>query len=215
MEINLINIIRTGVLMKTSRLKNTALAVTLLGLATPALAHTGMGATHDFVAGLAHPWQGFDHLLVMFAIGLWGCMLAGKLVWQLPLSFLMLMSAGAGLHFAGFTLSFTEQGVALSVIIFAIITVFNLRASAVMAISLVSAFAVCHGYAHASEIATGADQLGYTSGFLLSTAILHSLGISTGLLSIKIAEKIQLKPATHHSMFYSLLRRLPTQHINN
>lgn len=111
--------------MKT--FKNIVLTATLLSLTTPALAHTGIGATHDFVAGMMHPWQGFDHLLVMFVIGFWGFMLAGTLTWQLPLSFLMLMSAGAGLHFAGVSLSFAETWVSVSVVVFGLILVFNPR----------------------------------------------------------------------------------------
>jgi urease accessory protein len=201
--------------MKTKRLKNTALAAMLFGLATPALAHTGIGATYDFAAGLIHPWQGFDHLLVMFTIGLWGYLLAGKLAWQLPLSFLILMSAGASLHFAGFTLSFAETWVSLSVVIFGLILIFNPRLSAILATGLVAVFALCHGYVHVAEIATGADQLGYTVGFLLSTAMLHGLGIGAGLLSVKITQQIKSIPATHSSMLCGLLHLLPKQHINN
>lgn len=195
--------------MKT--FKNTVLTATLFGLTTPVLAHTGIGATHDFVAGIMHPWQGFDHLLVMFVIGFWGFMLAGKLTWQLPLSFLMLMSVGAGLHFAGFTLSFAETWVSLSVVVFGLILVFNPRLSAILATGLVAGFALFHGYVHAVEIATGADQFGYVAGFLLSTAVLHGLGISAGWLSTKITQYSTM----HSSLLYSVVRLLPKQHINS
>ncbi|MEQ1545474.1 HupE/UreJ family protein [Methyloglobulus sp.] len=199
--------------MKT--FKNTVLTAALFGFTTPALAHTGIGATHDFIAGMMHPWQGFDHLLVMFTIGLWGYLLAGKLAWQLPLVFLILMLAGAGLHFAGFTLSFAETWVSLSVVVFGLILVFNPRLSAILATGLVAGFAIFHGYVHAAEIARGADQFGYVVGFLLSTAVLHGLGISTGWLSAKITQYIQLRPASRPSFLYSIIRFLPKQHFNH
>jgi len=43
-------------------------------LATPALAHTGEG-TGGFLAGLAHPVFGPDHVVAMIAVGLWGAFL--------------------------------------------------------------------------------------------------------------------------------------------
>lgn len=201
--------------MNTQRLKNTALSATLFSLATPASAHTGIGATHDFVAGVMHPWQGFDHLLVMFTIGLWGYLLAGKLTWRLPLSFLMLMPAGASLHFAGFTLSFAEFWVSLSVVVSGLILVFNPRLSAVLATGLAAVFALFHGYVHVAEIAAGADFIGYVAGFLLSTAVLHGIGIGAGWSSTKITQHIQSHPAAGSSLLYSAARILPKQHIKN
>ncbi|MDD5462524.1 MAG: HupE/UreJ family protein [Methylococcales bacterium] len=107
------------------------------------------------------------------------------------------------------------KNTALAGTLFGLILIFNPRLSAILATGLVAVFALCHGYVHAAEIATGADQLGYTAGFLLSTAMLHGLGIGAGLLSVKITQQIQSIPATHSSMLYSLLHLLPKQHINN
>jgi urease accessory protein len=35
----------------------------------------------DFVAGLAHPISGADHILAMVAIGLWGALAGGRALW--------------------------------------------------------------------------------------------------------------------------------------
>ena len=43
-------------------------------IATPAFAHTGEG-TGGFLAGLAHPVFGPDHVVAMVAVGLWGAFL--------------------------------------------------------------------------------------------------------------------------------------------
>jgi urease accessory protein len=161
------------------------LAALMMVAAKPALAHTGIGTTQGFMAGFVHPWQGVDHLLVMFAVGLWACLLGGRALWLLPLSFLMVMIAGAAWGFAGFSLPFAEVWVAASVVVFGLIIGFNTRLSANWATGLVIVFALFHGYVHAEEIASGTAHLPYALGFLVATAFLHLLGIGAGLFSLK------------------------------
>jgi urease accessory protein len=48
---------------------------------------------------------------------------------------------------------------------------------------LVAAFAICHGYAHGTEIPSLADPIGYSTGFMLATGSLHLAGISIGMLN--------------------------------
>jgi urease accessory protein len=178
--------------MKTHRVKNLGSALLLLALAAPASAHTGIGTTYSFINGFTHPWFGVDHLLVMFAVGLWSSSQAGKMLWSIPLSFLLMMAAGAGLHFAGFTLLAAEQWVALSVPVFGLILWRNFHTSTAWATELLAVFALSHGYVHALEIDAGADQTGYALGFLLATALLHGLGIVTGLLGVKTVNQVRI-----------------------
>jgi urease accessory protein len=167
--------------MKTCCIKKLALLVILFGFVMPVWAHTGIGITHSFMAGFVHPWQGIDHVLVMFAVGLWASVPPSKMLWQLPITFLLLMAAGAVFHFAGFMLQFTELWVALSVLFFGLALWRNWQTSGFGAVGLVAIFALSHGYVHAAEIANGANQIGYALGFLLTTAILHGLGIAAGM----------------------------------
>jgi urease accessory protein len=153
----------------------------LFGFVTPVWAHTGIGITHGFMAGFVHPWQGADHLLVMFAVGLWACALSGKTLWAIPITFLFVMAAGAALYFAGFTLHYAGLWVALSALVFGVVIWRNWHTSGFWAMGLVAIFALSHGYVHAAEIADGADQMGYALGFLITTAILHGLGIAVGM----------------------------------
>ncbi len=53
------------------------LLATLILLPLPALAHTGHDAG-GFASGLLHPLTGSDHLLAMFAVGLWAASLGGR-----------------------------------------------------------------------------------------------------------------------------------------
>jgi urease accessory protein len=171
--------------MKTHSVKNIVLTLFLFILASPVLAHTGIGSTHGFADGLIHPLQGVDHLLVMLAIGFWACSRTGNKIWQLPLIFLLMMAAGAGIQLAGISMIYAEQAVALSVLVFGLIVGFNWRTSMIWATGLVAVFAFFHGYVHAAESYTGNDQVSYVSGFLLTTASLHGVGITFGVLSAK------------------------------
>ena len=47
---------------------------------------------------------------------------------------------------------------------------------------LVGAFAVFHGHAHGTELPAGADGFAYSVGFVVSTGLLHAVGIALGLV---------------------------------
>jgi urease accessory protein len=188
--------------MTIQYLKSVVYTTLLYSFVMPAAAHTGVGATDDFVSGLMHPWQGLDHIIVMVAIGLWGCLLVKRLVWQLPASFLLAMLGGATINLQGLTLSFAEQWINLSVIVFSLIVVFKPSLSSIVAIGIVSFFAIYHGYVHTAEIEVGANPYSYIAGFLLSTTILHGLGIALGFLYLaNTDQQTLLKPRSFGSFF--------------
>ncbi len=47
-----------------------------------------------------------------------------------------------------------------------------------VAVAVVSAFALFHGYAHVSEMTSSASPAAYVAGFAVSTASLHAAGIA-------------------------------------
>lgn len=158
----------------------TAAGLALAALSTPALAHTGLGAVHGFAAGFAHPWLGADHLLAMFAVGLWASALGGKALWRVPAAFVGAMGLGAGVHFAGFALPYAEWLVAGSVLALGLLLWREWRLTSGWAGALAGLFALFHGYVHAAEIGTDTGAAVYAAGFLLATATLHGLGLATG-----------------------------------
>jgi urease accessory protein len=178
--------------MKTVSIRTFIVGVSLLISASPALAHSGLSASHSFRDGFSHPWLGVDHLLVMFAIGLWASLLGGKRVWLVPMSFLGLMAFGASLQFTGLELHSIERLVALSVLIFGLNLWRNWHTSTAIALGLVAGFALCHGYVHAAELDVGGNQFGYISGFLMATMLLHGLGIATGFFGFKTVKSVRL-----------------------
>ena len=64
---------------------------------TPVYAHTGIDAPYGFYSGFVHPWSGPDHLLVMFAVGLYAAALKHRGAILLPVSFVVFMMVGTAL----------------------------------------------------------------------------------------------------------------------
>ena len=146
-----------------------------------ALAHPGHGAALGAEAGFLHPLMGADHVLAMVAVGLLAALRGGRALWALPLSFLALMSVGAGLGMAGVALPYAETGIALSIVVFGLAAIVGLRAPVALLAGLVGAFALFHGYAHGAEMPETASGLSFGLGFLAATALLHAAGIGLGL----------------------------------
>lgn len=151
-----------------------------------ALAHPGHGAAIGAEAGFLHPLMGADHVLAMAAVGLLAALRGGRALWALPLSFLVLMSAGAGLGMAGVALPYAETGIALSVVVFGVAAIVGLRAPVALLASLVGVFAVFHGYAHGAEMPETASGLSFGFGFLAATALLHAAGLGLGIAAARL-----------------------------
>ncbi len=160
-----------------------ALAVTFGLVATPALAHTGVGLAGGFTTGLVHPLSGFDHLLAMVSVGLWGAFLGRPLVIALPVIFPLVMAVGGVLGIANVPLPPVEVGIALSVLVLGALIALAVRAPVWVAALIVAVFAIFHGYAHGQELPSAADPTGYSLGFVLTTGLLHLTGIGLGLLN--------------------------------
>ena len=159
---------------------------TLFTAAMPiAWAHPG----HDggWVAGLTHPFLGWDHVLVLLAVGLLAARLAGRAALVPPLVFVTANLAGGLLgHFA----PGVGSGVAEALILMSLVTVVpalfstpalfsrpvpGLSAASVILLALVG---LAHGHAHVTE--SGGATPAYFAGFLLATGLLHAAGWVAG-----------------------------------
>jgi urease accessory protein len=157
-----------------------AAALALLA-ATPALAHTGIDHVHSMASGFAHPFTGLDHLFAMVAVGLWAGINGGRVVWAWPLAFVALMIVGAAVGAAHIAIPFVETGILASVIVLGIAVTASLRAPALLGAIVIGAFALLHGHAHGAELPAGASVAGYMTGFVLATALLHSIGATAAV----------------------------------
>ena len=160
--------------------KQIILAILLSLFCSIASAHPGHGLDSAY-AGFMHPLTGWDHLLVMLAIGVWASKLGGNARWQLPLTFLLIMTIGAVLGLAGLNFSGVETAIAASVMAMGLLLVVNLSISTISRIGVVAIFAVFHGMAHGVELHS---QKSYAAlaGMLFATALLHGIGLLLGYL---------------------------------
>ena len=159
------------------------LAVLALRLApTAAVAHVGVGSTSGFSHGFMHPLSGLDHQLAMILVGLFAYQLGGRALWLVPLTFVSVMALCGFLGVMGVPIPFVEVGIALSVVVLGAIVAIGARAPLAVAMGAVGFFAIFHGHAHGSEMPLDAPGLEYGVGFMLTTAVLHAVGIGIGFL---------------------------------
>ena len=164
-------------------------------IAAPVQAHEGTGLAGGFVAGVSHPLSGFDHMLAMISVGLWGAFLGRPLNTALPMLFPVAMAFGAGVAMIGVPLPPVEFGIAVSVLVLGAMILFAVRAPIFVACGVVALFALFHGYSHGAELPSAADPIGYSAGFVLCTGMLHLFGIALGTLRASPTGTVALRGA--------------------
>lgn len=159
------------------------LGFALLVLALPGIAnaHVLAGEGGGFLHGFEHPLSGLDHMLAMFCVGLWGAQMGGRSVWSLPIAFPLIMVIGGMMGIAGVPLPAVESGIALSIIVLGAAIAFLWRPPEWLAVLVIGAFAIFHGYAHGAELPTATDPADYALGFVVATGLIHLAGIAVGL----------------------------------
>jgi urease accessory protein len=158
-------------------------ALILLVLSPPASsAHTESGAAAGMLNGLHHPLSGWDHMLAMIAVGLWGAQLGAPAVWALPVAFPMTMAVGGMLGLMGLPLLGVEIGIAISALVLGGMVATAYSPPLWVAAVIVGFFAVFRGHAHGAELPPGSHAMLYSIGFVVATGTLHGIGITLGLV---------------------------------
>lgn len=153
------------------------ITVLLLLAAVPAFGHPGhVGGSGAFLSGFAHPFTGLDHLLAMFAVGLWSAMTTRR-VWLAPVCFACVLLIGALLSANDVVLPASEPMIAASVLVLGLLIMTHVRFPEPAVAMLVACFALFHGAAHGTELGISVALL----GVLTATLFLHAGGIVIGL----------------------------------
>lgn len=154
------------------------LSFILLFFSVSASAHPGHGLESAY-AGFMHPLTGWDHLLVMLAIGVWAAQLGREWRWRLPITFMLFMVVGMllsvfGIHFSGLETSITTSVLAMGVLL-----LIATRLPLSIRLIITGMFATIHGMAHGVELVT--YQRSFAAfGMLLATGLLHLAGVWLG-----------------------------------
>lgn len=161
-------------------IRRLSLTAALVFAATaPALAHLNPNEHGSFLAGLSHPLFGWDHILVMVAVGIWAAMIGGKALWAVPLAFVSTMSVGFIAALYAIPLPFVEPAILASVVAVGLLVAAAVRLPVAIAALVVGCFALFHGHAHGAELGN-AGALNFGVGFALATAALHGVGLVAG-----------------------------------
>lgn len=163
--------------------RQSAVLLLLLLCSPTVLAHSDAGAVGGFLSGLAHPVLGWDHVVAMVAVGLWGVFLGKPAIWLLPVVFPVVMAFGGALGVVGVPLPAVETGIALSGLVLGLMVLFAVKPPLTTAAILVGIFAIFHGHAHGTELPEAANPIAYAAGFVIATGGLHLLGIAFGYLT--------------------------------
>ena len=161
-------------------------ALALMLVASPAFAHLDPAAHGSLAAGLSHPVFGLDHILAMVAVGLWAASLGNReAIWTLPSAFVLAMIVGFLAALTGVALPLVEPTILLSVFALGLAVAFALKLSLEKAAGIVAIFGLFHGFAHGGEVGA-AGIVAFGIGFVLSTSILHILGVVVGFATMRI-----------------------------
>jgi urease accessory protein len=133
-------------------------------------------------AGFVHPLTGLDHLLVMVAVGLWAVQLGGRALWFIPSAFVGSMIMGGAVGLCGVHQPFVEHGIIASIVLLGVALGMAWRPPLAVAFISVCFAGLCHGYAHGSEMPSGALPVMFFAGMVAATSILHACGVGGGLL---------------------------------
>ncbi len=160
-------------------------AISLL-ISSSAQAHMLGTADSSWLAGFSHPLLGLDHVLAFLAVGLWAAQQGGKRRWQLPGAFSLMLLMGANFGELALPLPHFEVGITLSLLMIGLLIAGAIVLPARFGLSLISIFALFHGYAHGIEILPEFSSLPYSLGFMLSSLLLQVIGIGFAGLAQKL-----------------------------
>ena len=163
--------------------RNFSFFLACVACCAPAWAHTADGVAGGFASGFVHPLAGWDHVIAMVAVGLWGAFLGRPALWLLPVVFPMVMALGGALGVLGVPLPGVEIGIALSAVVLGGMVALAARPPLVVAAVIVGVFAIFHGHAHGTELPGSASPIAYSLGFVMATGGLHAAGIGLSLVT--------------------------------
>ena len=123
-------------------------------------------------------------------------------VWLVPLCFVLVLGLGGGIGLAGVSLDWAvnlplgwlfnlvgieaapvEVVILMSMVVLGLIIMSQARLPLWAGLLAVAFFAIYHGHAHGQEMGNK-GALGYFSGFMLASAVIHVLGVVIGEMGV-------------------------------
>ena len=154
-------------------------------LFTPLFAHAHtIPGGGGLAAGFTHPWLGWDHLLVMLAVGIWAAQKFGAARWQIPSAFVGAMMLGGIFGALGMNVPGVEFLIMLSVPVVGWIVIERVKVKTSTSAALAGFFAFFHGMAHGAEMPVSASAVSFVIGFAVATVLLQGLGFMVARVAV-------------------------------
>ena len=153
---------------------------------TAAFAHVG-GHPAGFSNGFAHPFYRPRSCAGDGGGRPLGLAARRPALWLLPLTFPVVMAAGAALGFGGVALPGSRSASPASVLVLGALIAFALRPSLAVSAALIGLFALFHGYAHGTALPAHGTALTFALGLVLATVMLHGVGLASACWRVRSA----------------------------
>ena len=154
-------------------------------LFTPLFAHAhNIPGGGGLAAGFTHPLLGWDHLLVMLAVGIWAAQKFGAARWQIPSAFVGAMMLGGIFGALGMNVPGVEFLIMLSVPVVGWIVIERVKVKTSTSAALAGFFAFFHGMAHGAEMPVSASAVSFVIGFAVATVLLQGLGFMVARVAV-------------------------------
>lgn len=154
-----------------------------LAMLSPVVAHAhSLHEGTSFLGGFLHPLMGPDHLLAMLGVGIISVLIGGRAIFWVPGAFVAAMLFGGTLGVLGVALPYVELGIAMSVLLLGLGIAAPRQLPMLVSMAVVGLFGTLHGNAHGVEMPHAAAPAFYSLGFILSTAIIHLVGVGIGFI---------------------------------
>src|SRR5690606_24333257 len=121
-------------------------------------------------------------LLAMLAVGMWAATTQPTLsrALSMPVGFARLLFTGALAGISGLALPAGEPMIMTSLLVLGLLRAAQVRLPRTASAALAGAFALFHGLAHGAELPPGGSAMLFILGFMLSTLVLHAVGLTAG-----------------------------------
>lgn len=147
-------------------------------------AHTdhsdGISRWESFGEGFLHPLLGYDHLIVMVAIGVLSIRLGREFVLPIPLAFVVGLVLGGVLGLMEVTISNVEVLIQFSILLLLGLIVYGRRLQPEVALVFAAVAGLIHGNPHGLEIPHTAGPFAYVLGFSIASTLAHVGGLLIG-----------------------------------
>lgn len=167
--------------MTMKRLAALSVGFSVLGVSA-AQAHVGDGA-HGAVAGLVHPFTGFDHMALLLVVGLIAAHAGRTGFLRMGMVVLIAWVTGLSLASIGVAVPFVEQGIAGALVVLG--TALALGGAVLdrrnIVMILIGVSALLHGQAH------GLEATGSVLTFAMGSVVGASLAMGVGATLARVA----------------------------